>query len=203
MAMQKMEQDLSTGTAESLIMGCPVIETKRLLLRPPHEDDIADMVRLANNLSVASMLGSMPHPYFPADAREFLERMNSGPKGGSVYAVTKKDDGVFMGCCGLHEDAERFEFPFMGYWIGEPFWNKGFATEAARALVDLYFKVTDRDELMMSCRRDNPPSRAVIIKCGGQYWKAGEAYNKPLGQLHKLEHFRLTRSSWMAAAFGK
>ena len=60
MAMQKMEQDHRLSTAESLIVGCPVIETKRLLLRPPHQDDIDDMVSLANNLSVASMLGSMP-----------------------------------------------------------------------------------------------------------------------------------------------
>ncbi|MGI9400921.1 MAG: GNAT family N-acetyltransferase [Rhizobiaceae bacterium] len=203
MAIQNLENSLGSGATNSLIAGSPVIETRRLLLRSLHEDDIADLVRLANNLSVASMLGSMPHPYFPADAKEFLERMNSDQNNGSVYAVTKKDGGQFMGCCGLHEDSERFEFPFMGYWIGEPFWNKGFATEAARALVDLYFKVTDRDELMMSCRRDNAPSRAVIIKCGGRYWKSGEAYNKALGQLHKLEHFRLTRASWMAAAFGK
>ena len=203
MAMQKFDQDFDLGSAGSLIMSCPVFETRRLLLRPLHEDDIDDMVRLANNLSVASMLGSMPHPYFPADAREFLERMKSGSGGGSVYAVTNKEDGVFMGCCGLHEDNERYEFPFIGYWIGEPFWNKGFATEAARALVDLFFKVTDRNELMMSCRRDNPSSRAVIVKCGGEYWKSGRAYNKVLGQMHELEHFKLTRSSWMAAAFGK
>lgn len=203
MVTKRIQPAMNPAEAESLNLGCPVIETRRLLLRPPHEDDIDDMVHLANNFSVASMLGTMPHPYFPEDAKEFLARVKRRAKGDSVYAITNKQDGEFMGCCGLHQDAQRFELPYMGYWLGEPYWNRGFATEAARALVDLFFKVTDRDELMISCRRENAPSRAVIAKCGGQFWKSSEARHKVSGDLQQLEHFRVTRSSWMAAAFGK
>jgi RimJ/RimL family protein N-acetyltransferase len=203
MVAKRTETETNAAGDESLSLGCPVIETRRLLLRPPHDDDIDDMVQLANNVSVASMLGTMPHPYFPDDAKEFLARVKRRTKGDSVYAITNKQDGEFMGCCGLHHDAQRFELPYMGYWLGEPYWNRGFATEAARALVDLFFKVTDREELMISCRRENAPSRAVIAKCGGQFWKAGEARHKVRGELQQLEHFRVTRSSWMAAAFGK
>ncbi len=183
----------------SFRLNCPVIKTARLLLRPPVEGDAGEMARLANNYAVASMLGSMPHPYFAADAREFIAKIHSGESTGCVYAITSQSDGRFMGICGLHEDTTRFELPFIGYWLGEQYWASGFATEAARAMVDLFFKVTDRPMLMISCRTSNPQSRRVIEKCGGKYWKDGEQFNKALGQMHHVSHFRATREDWLAA----
>lgn len=181
-------------------LNSPVIETGRLLLRPPHENDLDDLVRLADNRSVASMLGSMPHPYTSADAAEFLARNRAGGKGDSVYAITLAGTGEFMGVCALHEDKRRFELPFIGYWLGQPYWGFGYATEAARGMVDLFFKVTSGETLMISCRVDNPASRRVIEKCGGRYWKSGEAFNRSIGETQKLDHFRIDRSDWMRAA---
>jgi RimJ/RimL family protein N-acetyltransferase len=179
---------------------CPVIETPRLLLRPPHATDIDDIVALANNYKVASMLASMPHPYFAADAREFLERRRADADKGCVHAITLKENGEFVGICGLHEEPARYSLPFLGYWIGEPHWGCGYASEAARALVDLYFKATDRAELLVSCRRDNPASRRVIEKCGGRFWKTGQSFNRALGQIHQLEHWLVDRERWIARA---
>lgn len=189
---------------KALKLDCPVIETGRLLLRPPHADDVEDIARLANNYAVASMLASMPHPYFAADAREFLDRIatsaQKADKADCVYAITRADNGAFMGVCGLHEDVTRFELPFIGYWLGEPFWGAGYASEAARAMVSLFFKVTAGETLMVSCRTENARSRAIILKCGGRYWKTGDQYNAALGQMQKVDHFRITRESWMEAA---
>lgn len=181
-----------------LALHCPVVETERLLLRPPHASDIDDIAALANNYKVASMLASMPHPYFAADAREFLARLQRDAARGCVYAVTLKQTGQFVGVGGLHEEPARYPLPFLGYWLGEPHWGKGYATEAARALVDLYFKITDRDRLLISCRRDNAASLRVIAKCGAKFWKTGDAFNKALGQLHRLEHFLVSRADWLA-----
>lgn len=189
---------------KALKLDCPVIETGRLLLRPPHADDVEDMARLANNYAVARMLASMPHPYFAADAREFLDRLAAGvakaDKADCVYAITRADNGTFMGICGIHEDLARFELPFIGYWLGEPHWGAGYATEAARAMVSLFFKVTAGETLMVSCRTENTRSRAIILKCGGRYWKTGNHYNAALGEMQKVAHFRITRESWMEAA---
>ena len=187
----------------ALKLDCPVIETGRLLLRPPHEHDVEDMVRLANNYAVARMLASMPHPYFAADAREYLEKIakaGAADKGDCVYAITNAGSGEFMGLCGLHEDPARFELPFLGYWLGEPHWGSGYASEAARAMVCLFFKVTAGETLMASCRTENNASRAIIVKCGGRYWKSGQNYNAALGELQNVDHFRITRESWMEAA---
>ena len=203
---QPLQPSSAGSTLRALKLDCPVIETGRLLLRPPHEDDIDDMVRLANNYAVARMLASMPHPYFAADAREYLEKLarsaasGSAGKGDCVYAITNTATGAFMGLCGLHEDPARFELPFLGYWLGEPHWGSGYASEAARAMVCLYFKVTANEVLMASCRNDNAASRAIIVKCGGRYWKSGQSYNAALGEMHDVDHFRITRESWMEAA---
>ncbi len=46
------------------------------------------------------------------------------------FGVTRKNDGAYMGGCGLHLDNGEFEF---GYWYGKPFWRQGYATEAGAA----------------------------------------------------------------------
>src|SRR5690606_28367162 len=56
---------------ESLAIDCPVLITERLVMRPPHEDDIADLAMLANNRRIAEMLSRMPHPYGVAEAQAF------------------------------------------------------------------------------------------------------------------------------------
>ena len=184
----------------ALQLGCPVIETERLLLRPPHPDDVEDIAELANNYNVARMLSSMPHPYFAADATEFIDKVRRAAANGCVYAITEAKTGRFVGVCGLHEDFSRYQLPFIGYWLGEPYWNKGYASEAARSLVDLFFKVTARDQLLISCRTDNHASRRVIEKSGGRYWKSGTAYNRALGEVQHLDHYRVTRGGWMELA---
>ena len=190
------------GEFHAMQLNCPVVSTGRLLLRPPHPDDVEDMVKLADNYRVAGMLGTMPHPYFAEDAIEFINRARVASANGCVYAITSADSGSFMGICGLHEDHARYDLPFLGYWLGEPYWGKGYATEASRAMVDLYFKVTAREELLVSCRTDNHASRRIIAKCGGEFWKNGQAFNKVLGEVQQLEHYRVTRSNWMQMAQG-
>ena len=192
--------DETADGAAPLRLECPLIETPRLLLRPPHDSDIDDIAALANNYKIARMLSAMPHPYFAADARDFLEKLKTGAGRGCVYAITLKANGAFIGTCGLHEDLARYPLPFLGYWLGETYWGKGFASEASRALVGLFFKVTGRDAMMISCRRENAASRKIILKCGGVFWKTGDAYNKAFGEMHHLEHYRVTRQGWMAVA---
>jgi RimJ/RimL family protein N-acetyltransferase len=200
-----LERSETAASAEprvrSLDLKSPVLETARLLLRPLHFDDAPDIARLANDYAVASMLASMPHPYFAEDAREFVERKQN-VQGDCVYAITLKQSGEFLGICGIHEDLARYELPFVGYWLGQPFWGHGYATEAARAMVDLFFKVTDRQVLMVSARVDNAGSQRVIEKYGARFWKRGTHYNRALGELREVDHYRITRDDWFAQAEG-
>src|SRR5690606_39788462 len=111
-------------------------------------------------------LGRMPHPYGEREARTFIQGTRDRAVSGCTYALSLAENGAFIGCAGLHPRALGLE---LGYWIGEPYWGRGYATEAAHALVDLAFRATLIDRLHVSCRVINTSSRRVIHKCGFQY----------------------------------
>ena len=181
----------------ALFLDCPIITTERLILRPPHKDDAEEMAILANNLNVARMLGTMPHPYSRADAENFIKKAGLSKGRACVYAITEADSGRLIGVGGLHEDHARYEQPYMGYWIGEPYWGKGYATEASRAMVDLFFKVTTRPVLLVTARADNEASKTIIRKCGGKFMTKSIGHHPLLNEKQELEHFHITRESWM------
>ncbi len=124
---------------EALHIDCPVLVTERLVLRAPHDDDMQELAELANNRRVAEMLARMPHPYGLTEARAFIAKSRETRKAGCAYAVTLADSGAFIGCAGLNMTDRGLE---LGYWIGEPWWKRGYATEAAHATVDLAFRAT-------------------------------------------------------------
>jgi RimJ/RimL family protein N-acetyltransferase len=176
---------------ESFVIECPVLATERLVLRAPQESDVGQLVALADNRHVAEMLARMPHPYGEAEARAFLAMAQSG-RAGTAYALTQKTDGAFVGCAGLNPSDRGLE---LGYWIGEPYWRRGYATEAAHALVDLAFTGTTIQVLHASCRVINPASRRVIHKCGFQYAGQGMLNSIVAGQV-PVERYRLDRKTW-------
>ncbi len=92
--------DLSPGLADQL--DCPVLVTDRLVLRPPHTEDVDAISYLANNARVSTMLARMPHPYTRENAVDFVERVRKGEMGNCIYAITQAETGIFMGCCGIH-----------------------------------------------------------------------------------------------------
>ena len=178
---------------------CEILTTDRLVLRQPHRDDADDMALLANNYEIAKNLARMPFPYIDADARDFLKKITGESEAGCTFAITKSDNGRFIGVCGLHDASGVHEHPYMGYWLGEQYWGQGYATEAARALIDLFFKTTSRETMMASCMSHNEASRRVIEKCGGHFWKSEDVYSSMLGKNQKIDKFRISRSSWMNA----
>lgn len=137
------------------------IATKRLVLRAPIRGDVPDLVRLANNKTIADRLARLPHPYTGADALGFIEifaqRSDERP-----YAITLNEK--FIGVIGLtfHEDAP----PELGYWLGEPFWGNGYMTEAGRALIDTAHGTGQFDVLRARALADNEGSLHVLEKLG-------------------------------------
>ena len=179
---------------ESLAIDCPILVTERLLLRPPHVDDIPELAQLANNRRIAEMLARMPHPYGETEARAFLSMSQQKRTAGCTYAVTLAESGAFIGSAGLNATDGGLE---LGYWIGEPYWKHGYATEAAHALVDLAFRASTIDVLHVSCRVINPSSRRVIHKCGFQYAGQGMLNSIVAGQV-PVERYHLDRKTWVS-----
>lgn len=135
------------------------IKTRRLVLRPLHDDDAPQMARLAGDWDVARMTARIPFPYTEALAREWIETL--APEE-FVRAVTHR--GTLIGAVGYVASSE--ESAEIGYWIGRPWWGRGFATEAAQALVRYCFSTAGFKRLSCCHFEDNPASERVILKLG-------------------------------------
>ncbi len=177
---------------------CPVLLSQRLVMRAPHEEDIDALAHLANNAAVATMVSRMPHPYTARDAADFVRRTNAGEIGKCVYAITKAENGEFLGCCALEPHVTDNDTLEIGYWLGEPHWNRGYATEAAHALIDMAFRTRDIAHIDARCRVTNIASRRVIQKCGFQFQGSGMVGSLAMGGMMPVEWYRLDRKTWMS-----
>ena len=144
----------------------PILRTKRLLLRPFASTDASTVQRLAGDREVAATALNIPHPYEDGVAEAWIE--TSAPKWEKrealVLAVTSDADGL-VGTMSLqlklaHRRAE------LGYWIGVPFWNRGYATEAAGALVTYGFDELGLNRIEAQHFTRNPASGRVLEKIG-------------------------------------
>ena len=189
-----MVVEMDDSAWQDRTIDCPVLVTERLVMRPPHEDDIPYIAELANNRRVAEMLARMPSPYRIEDASAFVSMCALRTGGGRAYALTLAESGAFIGCAGLDAKGGELE---LGYWIGQPYWNCGYATEAAHALVDLAFRATEIDRLLVSCRVDNPASRRIIHKCGFRYSGQGIMDSLAAGRV-PVERYQMDRSTWVS-----
>jgi len=176
---------------ESLRIDRARLVTERLILRAPRDQDAEPIANLADNRHVAEMLARMPHPYGVGHARAFVQ-MERQRRAGAGYAITLIGTGTLVGCAGVNLTERGLE---LGYWIGEPYWGRGFATETAHALVDIAFRETASAVLQASCRVINPASRRVIHKCGFQYAGQGMMNSLAAGQV-PIERYRLDRKTW-------
>ena len=110
----------------------PILETKRLRIRPYSEADIPELLPLIGTKEVAATTLRIAHPYTEQDARDFLALANEPGK--LWLAITLRDDGHQIGGIGLRLD-EQHQHAELGYWLGAPYWGKGYATEAAHEML--------------------------------------------------------------------
>ncbi|WP_029005452.1 GNAT family N-acetyltransferase [Azorhizobium doebereinerae] len=191
--MTIVEQPLGVQLAESCI---PVLETERLVLRAPRIEDIPAVAALANNHKIAEMTANLPYPYRLSDARAFVETLAQTPDA-ATFALFLKNEGeqALVGMCGF---GRRPPEPVheIGYWIGEPFWGRGIATEAMRAVIDYVFSETDIDLLAGAARVVNPGSRRVLEKCAFQWSGVGLCRVRALSASVPVDRFQLERRTW-------
>jgi ribosomal-protein-alanine N-acetyltransferase len=149
----------------------PILEAVRLILRPFASTDAPDVQRLAGAPEVAGTTLNLPHPYAVSDAEQWIEGQPARFASGSsvAYAITRRTDGVLLGAISLMEISARHRRAELGYWLGVPFWNQGYITEAARALVDYGFTELNLHKITAAHFTRNPASGRVMQKIGMAY----------------------------------
>jgi RimJ/RimL family protein N-acetyltransferase len=169
-----------------------VLETERLILRAPCLADVKAVAALANDRRIAENTLRIPHPYRLADAEAFIGAANAADQE-TVFMTTLRD-GTVLGACGIHMlDGKT---PEIGYWLGVPFWGRGYATEAARALIDHAFTALGHEHLVSGARVSNPASRRVLEKCGFQWTGVGLYRIRSIASSAPIDRFRLDRGLW-------
>jgi RimJ/RimL family protein N-acetyltransferase len=169
-----------------------VIETPRLLLRRLTDADLALLYDFHLDPEFNRFLGGPPAPreeWIAGQASRW--RDHEREHGWTQWAVERKDDGAFLGRCGLImqrvDGAPEVE---VGYALGRPFWGRGYASEAAIASRDHAFRHTDVPHVISLIAPDNAPSLAVARRNGMSFWKPGNHRG------YDVHVFRITRDEW-------
>jgi RimJ/RimL family protein N-acetyltransferase len=140
---------------------------ERLRLRPVTLDDAAAMARLADDIDIARMTTSIPHPFHVADAEGFITRMAAADRGReALFGVELPSEGL-IGVVGLHPSDQAWVE--IGYWLGRPYWGHGYMTEAVQRVLIWAREGWGRSVVASGHFADNPASAAVLIKAGFLY----------------------------------
>jgi [ribosomal protein S5]-alanine N-acetyltransferase len=137
------------------------MRTERLVLRPLVPSDAARIALLAGDFDVASMTGTIPHPYTEQMAGEWIASALKGEEG-TVFVIEL--DGALVGCVGYREDEKGGAE--LGYWLGKPYWGQGYATEAASAMIAYAFGEAGLRYLTSGHFKENQASARIIKKLG-------------------------------------
>src|SRR5258708_5904589 len=167
-----------------------VLATERLVLRAPRRSDVKAIAALANDRCIAANTARIPHPYGIDDAEQFIAAVNKR-EGEACFVITL--DGAPIGVCGVDP---REDGPEIGYWLGASYWGRGFATEAARALIDHAFGDLEHETLISGARVNNPASRRVLEKCGFQWTGVRLSRIRAINSAAPIDRFRLDRGLW-------
>lgn len=109
-----------------------LLQLSHATLRPWRPEDASSLARYANNRRVwLNLRDGFPHPYTYGHAVSYIE-MAMSRKPETLFAVCVDDEAVGGVGFTIRTDIERLSAE-LGYWLGEPFWGKGIATEAVSA----------------------------------------------------------------------
>jgi len=158
--------------------------TERLLLRPPYEADPDDLVARLNDWAVTRWLSRVPFPYTRADAVEMQVQLRAEfQPSWSIF-----DERGLVGGIGL--------VGHLGFWIAQDAWGQGYATEAARAVLNAHFNDLDAGAVSASYFVGNAVSARVLDKLG--FLKVGTCRLMSLSRGCEVDAvgMLLTRSDW-------
>lgn len=139
------------------------LSTSRLLLRPLAAEDVDDLVRLHSDPKVTRFIGLFGN--LDAGERIVAAEQHWATHGYGLMAVLNRNDGGFVGRCGLQNLPDRDEVE-LGWTLRRDAWGKGLATEAARACLAWAFDDIALTTVVSLIHPENGPAEHVAAKLG-------------------------------------
>ncbi len=163
----------------------PTINCERLRLRPFRRTDGGEVKRLVSERDVIGNLDDLPEPYEDGMAEAWIKTHHDKFVRGEeiVFAIVERESERLLGSIGLKVN-KRNQNAELGYWVGKPYWGRGYASEAGRAVLRYAFAGLGLHRVCAGCFPDNPASVKVLEKLG----MTREGYLR--GHLRKRGRFR-------------
>jgi len=162
-------------------------------IAPHHAEDVQ---RLAAHPEVVATT-NLPDPYPDDGAAQWIEDLLPRQEAGEefAFAILNEDDEV-VGVTGLVDVGDTTAE--LGFWIGKPYWGRGYATAAARKTVRFAFETVGLDHVFARPLKQNAPSRRVLEKLGFRFQQT-ETHEHPKWTDDDLfARYTLTRDGWHA-----
>lgn len=170
----------------------PTLRTGRLVLRPFVVADGPEVERLAGDREVARCLPTIPHPYPPGAAAEWIAKHPGRAERGEGFDLAVTLEDALIGAVGLTVH-ERHGSAELGYWLGRAWWGRGFATEAAAAVLAHGFEVLELQRIYAHHLARNPASGGVLAKVGMKREGTRRRHLRVHGELDDVVDYGLLR----------
>lgn len=174
-------------------MRIPTIESERLVLRGFEKSDATDVQALAGAFEIADTT-TIPHPYEDGAAEAWIDRHHDAfvSRRAVTFAMTFKKDKTLMGAISLMNIEEDHQAE-LGYWLGLPYWGKGFCTEAGKRVMAYAFSDLGLVRLHARHLTRNASSGRVLQKIGFIHEGSRTGHVKKWGKLEDVEDYGLMR----------
>lgn len=177
----------------------PTLETGRLVLNELQAGDLPRIVEYAADPGIAQYTLNIPHPYAEKDAIYWLNAVYQGFKEGTqhVFAIRLKPGLEFIGGIGL-VITRRFHRAEIGYWVGKPFWNNGYTSEAMKPIIEYGFQKLNLNKIYAIHLQENMASGQVMEKNGMQREGFLKEHVFKKGTYHNVIQYGLTKQDFNA-----
>ena len=174
----------------------PALETDGLRLRPFTLADESAVFALASDPEIARFVRFEAHRT-SADTRAFLRLVHQHYEHGDpfAWAIVRCADDRLIGSCGFVRQAPERHAAEIGYWLGRAYWGKGYAVEAARALVRYGFEQMHLERVEAKCFVQNRAGQRVIEKLGMKY-EGTDCSEMIKGEYPELRLYAVARQDW-------
>jgi len=180
-------------------MKLTVLDSNRLLLRAFIQADSATVQKLVGAFEIADTTASIPHPYEDGMAESWISNLETVLANGKgvTFAIVAKSGASLpaqalvgaISLMGLEADHQAE----VGYWLGRPYWGRGYGTEALKRLVAHAFEDLDLVRLYAHHLTRNPASGRVLEKAGFIHEGSRPSHAKKWGKLEDIEEYGLLR----------
>lgn len=175
-----------------------MLETERLILRKWKEEDVESLFEYAKDPEIGPAAGWPPHKSVE-ESRAVIKNVFDGAE---CYAICEKEKNIAIGAVelklnGYTNKTKRDDECELGYWLGQPFWGRGYMPEASRELLRHGFEDLGMTTIWCAYYDGNLKSKRVQEKLGFVYHHTCNEVPVPLLHEVRVEHTNvMTKEHW-------